>query len=95
MNINNVTERVKKCINQILGEERIDFEEIKFKDDTNLSSDLQFSSIEFVKLIISLEIEFKIEFDDTILDFGAFEKFGTLVDFVRLEMEKNEKTAKK
>lgn len=84
-----IEKRIINCICKIMSEEGREVEEKDIEKSTNLTLDLQFSSLEYVKLIVYLEMEFQIEFEDSILDFGAFEEFKTLVDYVISEAKKN------
>ncbi|MBD5549106.1 MAG: hypothetical protein HDQ97_17255 [Lachnospiraceae bacterium] len=84
-----IEKKIINCIYKIMNEEGREGELGDVPKNTNLTSDLHFSSLEYVKLIVYLEMEFETEFEDSILDFGAFEEFKTLVDYVVAEVERN------
>lgn len=54
--------------------------------DINMS-EMKFNSIEYIKIIVAIEREFEMEFDDECLLQGYFPTFEALVDYV--EAKKN------
>ncbi len=64
-------------------------ESMEITKDTMLS-ELEISSIEMVKLLVYLENEFSIMFDEDTLVEEDFESVGELVQFIRALVEKNE-----
>lgn len=57
-------------------------EDIAIDESTNLTNDLNFSSLDFIKLVVKIENEFNIEFDDDFLDFNKFNVFGNLEIYI-------------
>lgn len=45
------------------------------------------NSLEFVSIVIELETEFDIEFDDDMLLISSYEKIGQLVDYISKKVE--------
>ncbi len=70
-----MNEIINNCITEVL--------EVKndFNGDTRLE-EFGVSSIEFIKLIVVLEDEFSIEFEDEALDMSKFQKVSDIYDYV-------------
>lgn len=45
------------------------------------------NSLEFVSIVIDLELEFDIEFDDDMLLISSYENIGQLVDYISKKVE--------
>jgi len=73
-----VRERITEILVSVLG--RSDVAKDLEKND-NLTK-LGINSMSFVKLIVMLELEFGLEFDDEILDIGRFQKFSQLCSYI-------------
>ncbi|MEK4477157.1 acyl carrier protein [Paenibacillus sp. FSL R7-0048] len=73
---------VREIVNEVAeaNREPLSFDFMKYE-----LSDYTLNSITFVMLIVRLEGEFDIEFDD---DYLSLERFSTFDDFVRLISEK-------
>ena len=50
-------------------------------EDTQLSS-INFNSLSFIMLVVNIEIEFSVEFDDANLDFRRFTTVGDICEYV-------------
>lgn len=59
---------------------------IEFRDELNLIEDLMFDSISLLELIVEIEDEFGIEFDEEDIDIDIFSNYGNLR---KLLLEKN------
>lgn len=57
----------------------------KISSSSNIIEDLNFNSYQFIELIVNIENELHISFDDEDLDIDKFENLAT---FVKLLMEK-------
>ena len=75
----------EKCI-QIIQHSFNDGKTSKILYETNLS-DLNISSIVFIKTIIALEKEFDFEFDDEMLLITAFPTIKSIIEYVELELK--------
>lgn len=72
----------EKLINIIKETISLEGENLVIDENTNLTNDLNFSSLDFIKLVVKIENEFDIEFDDDFLDFNRFNVFGELVIYI-------------
>ena len=59
-------------------------EEIGLEDDLLL---LGINSISFVKIVVALEDEFDMEFDDEDLDYSLFRNANILIDYIKKNSE--------
>ena len=50
--------------------------------ENSLLCDLEMTSIDFVKIVIEIETEFNIEFEDEKLQFSEFPTVQSLIDYV-------------
>ena len=50
--------------------------------ENSLLCDLEITSIDFVKIVIEIETEFNIEFEDEKLQFSEFSTIQSLIDYV-------------
>lgn len=50
--------------------------------ENSLLCDLEMTSIDFVKIVIEIETEFNIEFEDEKLQFSEFPTIQSLIDYV-------------
>lgn len=57
---------------------------LKENDDL---TEIGLDSISFIKIIVALEQNYDIEFDDVSLDFSNFDSFNKLCDFVKESIE--------
>ncbi len=74
-------EKIKEIIKQIF-KEKIEieiFDEASF--DTDLIS-LGLNSLTFIKLLVSIETRFDIEFEEEFLDFNYLSNLNQLVDYI-------------
>ena len=71
----NVTERVKKVIKEVIGTEEIVSEDTMLKE-------LGYDSLKNVELVVMLEEEFDIRFDDSMLSQNNFETVSGIIHFV-------------
>ena len=82
MDKNSIVEKVVEII------ETHSKEEIKKDNIMELSfSDGIVDSLEFVSIIIDIELEFDIEFDDDMLLISNYENVGQLVDYIHSKAE--------
>ena len=82
MDKNNIVEKVIEII------ETHSKEEINKDNIIELSfSDGIVDSLEFVSIIIDIELEFDIEFDDDMLLISNYENVGQLVDYIHSKTE--------
>lgn len=82
--MNNFEQRLKNIIVNS-AELPINVEDITLESD--LAYDLSYSSISFIQLIVTIEEEFDIIFEDEELDMNLFKKYKSLVDLVRLKLQ--------
>lgn len=78
----NLEDTLKRCILEIAQDDSYNIDEA-----TNLTTDLNFNSIDFVKLIVKLEFVFDIEFDDEYLDFQKFNTYSWLYNYLLERIE--------
>lgn len=78
--------KLKKIIAQSL-----EIEDIKINDDFNLL-EAGFNSISFIKLVLSIEDLFSIEFDDDDLNIYIFPKLNDLIKYIDYKTEHYRKT---
>lgn len=78
----NLEDTLKRCILEIAQDDSYNIDET-----TNLTTDLNFNSIDFVKLIVKLEFVFDIEFDDEYLDFQKFNTYSWLYNYLLERIE--------
>ena len=57
-------------------------DDILIDENTNLTNDLHFGSLDFIKLVVKIENEYDIEFDDDFLDFNKFNRFSDLAKYI-------------
>lgn len=76
-------ERIKKVMKTTLG--NADF--IDGLSADSLLVDLGINSVVFIKIVVEMENEFDIEFDDDELDFARIEKLQDLVDVVAEKLD--------
>lgn len=55
--------------------------DIEIKSD-NLWQDLKVDSINFIQIIVALEKEFNLEFEDKKLSFAAFPRVKDMIDYI-------------
>ena len=82
MDKNNITEKIVEIIKSH-SEEDIQHEnllELSFEDGI-------VNSLEFVCIVIELETEFDIEFDDDMLLISSYKNIGQLVDYISKKVE--------
>lgn len=65
-----------------------DFQNVELKDDTNLIDDLGYESINLVELMIELEQELGIDFDEVDELIEAFDTFGSLKNLIEKNLKK-------
>lgn len=58
-------------------------------DNTNLIMDLKFHSMLSIRLLVEIEKEFDIEFDEEILSYELFEKYENLRSYVLSNYQSN------
>lgn len=58
--------------------------------ENSLLCDLEMTSIDFVKIVIEIETEFNIEFEDEKLQFSEFSTVQSLIDYVKKGWRVNE-----
>jgi iturin family lipopeptide synthetase A len=63
----------------------INKQEVIINDEENLSK-YGFNSISYIKLIVNIELEFEIEFDDEDLEFSKFINLKSIINYVRSKM---------
>jgi len=73
--------KLKEILRQIV--EFVDTDDIKL--DSELK-DYGLDSIAFVQLVVAIENEFVVEFDDEDLDVNKFPLFQNLIDYVNLKL---------
>ena len=78
MNINNIEAKIRAII-----EENAEMQ----KDFSHITSDIDLknigiNSISFIKIVVSIETEFGIEFEDEDLDYNKFPNIKSLVNYV-------------
>jgi acyl carrier protein len=72
----NVVERVKKVIKEVIGTEEVIREDMMLKE-------LGYDSLKNVELVVMLEEEFNIRFDDSQLSQNNFETVSGIIHFVK------------
>ena len=72
-----VLERVRKCISEVIPSEEDMGENARLKEDAGLDS------LSLTAVIVGLEEEFEIQFDDSDLDPGNIVTFHDLTELVR------------
>lgn len=78
VNDKEVVERLKKIMIENISP-KINFEE---SEKFNLLDDVGFNSVMMVELIIAIESEFNIEFEDDFLDYETFANFDKLKNLI-------------
>lgn len=76
--------KLKGIISNVCGEEK---EEIKNLDEHDNLLEVGINSIDFVKLVVLIEEEFDMEFDDDFLDFSKLNKFGDVVAYIEEQIQ--------
>lgn len=81
-----VMERLFKIYNKNVQESVIEIDESKVEQLDIMKSnliDIGFNSFLFIRLIVEIENEFDIEFDDEKLNIGAFLTINDLCDYIK------------
>lgn len=76
----------KQIINILKTKLDINYEDLS--KDTVLS-DLNIESLLFIEIIVTLETEFKIELDDSNLDFASYETINDLISVVLIHKDQS------
>lgn len=85
MSENEIIERVRNVIDECLGEELVKSIE-NVEDDENLYN-IGLDSLNVVKLVIGLEDEFGIEFEDDDIAGGNWKNINTIVELLKKRCE--------
>lgn len=83
---------MKKIITNV---SRSDLSSIEIEQSTSLIDDLGFDSISIIELIVAVEKEYQITFDDNHLLLEALDNFGALSDYVQKSLLERECVSKK
>jgi len=78
---NQIFEKVKTILNNQLSD-RLDGKEISINDQL---MDLDINSLAFIKIVVALEDEFDVEFQDEDLDISKFETVEDIVKYIESE----------
>ena len=79
----NTKERVLKTINILVYNGSFELEiNIEELNEETLIADMGLNSITFIQLIVALENEFDIEFEDEMLDYKKISKIKHLCDYI-------------
>ena len=70
----------------VAGEEELSFLEGKLQPEVELTS-LGINSLLFIKLVVAIEDEFDIEFDDDDLDAGKLKTVEDFMDYIEARLE--------
>lgn len=76
--LKNIETRLKSLIKQVYGEAEL-IDNIRLDDSLAI---LGINSVDFIKLIVLIENEFEIEFDDTHLEYTKFGKFEDFIKYI-------------
>lgn len=76
MNIN------EELIMEILKLKEIEIGSININDQTSLTDDLQYNSMEFIQLIVNIENRFNFTFDDEYMNYEIINKYKNLKDYI-------------
>lgn len=79
----NTKEKVYAIIKELMGND-----DVELSDDAYLIDDLGFDSVQLMNLIVTLESEFGVEFDDSDMLFENFNQLSSLCDLVDQLLEK-------
>lgn len=79
----NINERVIEIITEKCDIDNID-EYLKNNDDL---TPLSINSVSFIKLVVELENEFSIEFEDEALDYNKFKSLNSLCNYIKKMMK--------
>ena len=74
----NTKERAKGIIMKTLPDVDVD----AVMGDSDDLGQLELNSLSFIKIIVGMEMEFNIEFEDESLDFSKFTSLGDLCEYV-------------
>lgn len=77
--MNELIVKLKLLVIKYAGE---NFKDVELKDDTNLIDDLGYESINLVELLIEIENELGIDFDEVDELIEAFDTFGSLKNLI-------------
>ena len=72
-------DKVKKIVKKV-AKTSIDINSIN--DDSSLSDELMFDSVMIIELLLEIENEFSIRFDDEKIDFEAFDSVSGIVKMI-------------
>ena len=57
---------------------------IPVNDDTSLSADLSFDSMQYIQLVVSIEVEYNFEFSEEHLDMEILDRLGNIDNIIDL-----------
>ena len=57
-------------------------------ESTNLIDDLSYDSVKIIELILKIEVDFDIEFDDDDLEIDVLSNFGRLAEIIQFKLTK-------
>lgn len=81
--LDNIKNRVVKILKRNV--ELINFDTEKISIETNLFQ-LGLNSVTFIKLIVDLEREFDIEFEETYLDYDKFTDILSIIEYIQTKL---------
>ena len=82
------TEEIKNTLYRIVGEV-LEIDNIKeCLDEEGNFKDIELTSVNYLKIIVAIEEEFEIEFDDELLDFESFLSIDSLCSYIKENVEK-------
>lgn len=70
----------------ILENAKVDMKEEDLRDEHKLVDDLQFDSISFVSMIVTLEGSYRISFDDDYIDPEKLKTVGDVAKYLQLKV---------
>lgn len=77
-----MSKEIEKKVREVLAtnvDSKIDFKEVPVDQDL---SEIGFNSIDFIKVVLGLEMSFDFEWDDDGLEFEAFNTIRKLTEFI-------------
>jgi len=73
---------VRDEVIDVLSIQRSSEEIFKLLEEGDTLAPLTFNSLEFIKLIVELELKFEIDFEDEDIDFDKFQSFNYLISYI-------------
>lgn len=77
-----IEEKINAIIYNVSGKNNIIFD-----DDINLIDDLSFDSLMIMELVMEIEDEFKITFDDSMFNISSLSSYSKILEYILCSIE--------